>query len=168
MMTSSYGNIFRVTGPLWGESTGHRWIFLTKAGDAELWYFLWSAPEQTFEQSIETLVTWDTIALIMTSLMNDYDIPVRGGGQRCGNITNLIVVQQMFCLPANEYSVGTLLFMQLNHLMAGLPHKWPAMWKYCLWDNITMPCQSMPLQCGLVENIMVQLAEGTIMGLIKW
>ena len=25
-MTSSNGNIFRVTGPLWWESTGHRWI----------------------------------------------------------------------------------------------------------------------------------------------
>ena len=25
-MTSSNGNISRVTGPLWGESTGHRWI----------------------------------------------------------------------------------------------------------------------------------------------
>ena len=34
MMTSSNGNIFRVTGPLWGESTGHRWIPLTKASDA--------------------------------------------------------------------------------------------------------------------------------------
>ena len=45
MMTSSNGNIFRVTGPLWGEFTGHRWIPLTKASDAELWCFLWSAPE---------------------------------------------------------------------------------------------------------------------------
>ena len=26
MMTSSNRNIFRVTGPLWGEFTGHRWI----------------------------------------------------------------------------------------------------------------------------------------------
>ena len=26
MMTSSNGNSFRVTGPLWGASTGHRWI----------------------------------------------------------------------------------------------------------------------------------------------
>ena len=26
MMTSSNGNIFPVTGPLWGESTGRRWI----------------------------------------------------------------------------------------------------------------------------------------------
>ena len=46
MMTSSNGNIFRVTGPLWGVSTGDRRIYLTKASDAELWYFLWSAPEQ--------------------------------------------------------------------------------------------------------------------------
>ena len=30
MMTSSNGNIFRVTGPLWGEFTDHRWIPLTK------------------------------------------------------------------------------------------------------------------------------------------
>ena len=35
-MTTSNGNIFRVTGPLWGESTGHRWIPLTKASDAVL------------------------------------------------------------------------------------------------------------------------------------
>ena len=34
MMTSSNGNIFRVTGPLCGEVTGHRWIPLTKASDA--------------------------------------------------------------------------------------------------------------------------------------
>ena len=26
VMTSSDGNIFRVTGHLWGEFTGHRWI----------------------------------------------------------------------------------------------------------------------------------------------
>ena len=33
-------NIFRVTGPLCGEFTGHRWIPLTQASDAELWCFL--------------------------------------------------------------------------------------------------------------------------------
>ena len=44
-MTLSNGNIFWVTGPLWGYSTGYRCIPLTKASDAELWYFLWSAPE---------------------------------------------------------------------------------------------------------------------------
>ena len=35
----------RVTGPLCGKLTGHRWIPRTKASDAELWCFLWSAPE---------------------------------------------------------------------------------------------------------------------------
>ena len=39
MMTSSNVDIFRVTGPLWGELTGDRWILLTKANDAELWCF---------------------------------------------------------------------------------------------------------------------------------
>ena len=35
---------FRVTGPLCGEFTGQRWIPLTKASDADLWCFLWTAP----------------------------------------------------------------------------------------------------------------------------
>ena len=47
MMTLVNGNIFRVTGPLWGESTVQRWIPLTKASGAELWCFLWLAHEQT-------------------------------------------------------------------------------------------------------------------------
>ena len=43
MMTSSNGKIFRVTGPLCGEYTGHRWIPLTKASNAEIWCVLISA-----------------------------------------------------------------------------------------------------------------------------
>ena len=39
MMTSSNGNIFRVTGRLCGEFTGHQWISRTKASNAELWFF---------------------------------------------------------------------------------------------------------------------------------
>ena len=66
-MTSSYCNIFRVTGPLWWESIGHRWIPLTKASDAELWHFLCS-PEQMVEHTVEMPVIWDAIALIATSL----------------------------------------------------------------------------------------------------
>ena len=33
----------------WPFVAGHRWIPLTKASDAELWYFLCFAPEQTVE-----------------------------------------------------------------------------------------------------------------------
>ena len=36
MITSSNGNIFRVTGPLCGEYTGHLWIPRKKASDANL------------------------------------------------------------------------------------------------------------------------------------
>ena len=54
---SSNGNIFRVTG-----------LPLTKASDKELRWFLWSAPEQTVEQTIETPVIWDPMVLIMSSL----------------------------------------------------------------------------------------------------
>ena len=47
IMTSS--TFSAVTGPLWGEFAGHRRIPLTKAltraSDAELWCFLWSALE---------------------------------------------------------------------------------------------------------------------------
>ena len=41
MMTSSNGNIFRITGPLREEFTGHRCVPRTKASDAELSCFLW-------------------------------------------------------------------------------------------------------------------------------
>ena len=62
-MTSLNGNIFRVTGLLWGESTGHRWIPIKKASDAER-----TALEPTDEQTVETPVIWDAMALIMTLL----------------------------------------------------------------------------------------------------
>ena len=53
--------------------------FLTKASDAELWRFLWSATpppppqkkkkkKKKVEQTNETPVIWDAIAIIMTSL----------------------------------------------------------------------------------------------------
>ena len=60
MMTSSNGNVSRVTDSLCGEFTGHRWIPRTKASDAELWCFLWSAP---------WINGWDAITFIMTSFI---------------------------------------------------------------------------------------------------
>ena len=39
MRPSSNGYIFHITGPLWGESSGHRWIPLTKASGAVNVYF---------------------------------------------------------------------------------------------------------------------------------
>ena len=53
-MTSSNGSIFRVTGPMWGESAGDRWIPLTEASDSELWCFLWYTPEQGWANTGDT------------------------------------------------------------------------------------------------------------------
>ena len=69
MMTSSNGNIFRVIGPFVRGIHQSPVIPLTKASDAELWCFLWSMPEQTVEQTIDTPVIWEAIASITTSLM---------------------------------------------------------------------------------------------------
>ena len=49
IMTSSNGNICRVTGHLCGKFTGPGEVPHTKANDAELWCFLWYAPEYTVE-----------------------------------------------------------------------------------------------------------------------
>ena len=88
MMTSSNGNIFCVTGPLRGESTGHRWISLTKASDAELWCFLWYGSEWTVEYTIVRLENWDVIATIMTSQWCQCtSLPVR-----CSNILPVFLV----------------------------------------------------------------------------
>ena len=61
MMTSLNGNIFRVTGHLWVESTGDWWIPLTKASKADLWCFLWSAPEKDGWATIETPRIWRSL-----------------------------------------------------------------------------------------------------------
>ena len=50
------------------EITDHRWIPLTKASDADIWCLLWFAPEQKGALTLVTLVIWDAIVLIMTSV----------------------------------------------------------------------------------------------------
>ena len=47
------------------QFTDHRWIPLIKASDAELWCFVWSAPQPAVGQTLETPVIWDAILLIM-------------------------------------------------------------------------------------------------------
>ena len=70
MMTSSNGNLFGVTGPLWGECIGHRWIPLTKASDAGC--FLSCAPEQKIGQSVQMPVIWDVMAHIDVILIEKH------------------------------------------------------------------------------------------------
>ena len=60
--------VIRVTGPFCGGIHRSPMDPLTKANDAEVWCFLWPAPEQTVQQTLKTLVIWDAIAIIMASL----------------------------------------------------------------------------------------------------
>ena len=61
-MTSSNGNLFRIIGPLWGEFTGHNGQW-----HGALMFSLIIAWKRA-EQTIQTPMIWDTIALLMTSL----------------------------------------------------------------------------------------------------
>ena len=67
MTTSSNGIIFRVTGPLWAEFTGHRSI-LSQSPVARSFDVFFYLRLKTVEQTIETPVIWDPNALIMASL----------------------------------------------------------------------------------------------------
>ena len=50
-MTSSNGNAFRVTGPLWGKTTGHLWIPITKTSEWELWFVFFRLNKRLNKQS---------------------------------------------------------------------------------------------------------------------
>ena len=67
-VTSSNENIFRVTGPLWGESTGQPLIPLTKSSDVKLWCFLWSAPENKRLSKQSRRLWFDTPSCLLCML----------------------------------------------------------------------------------------------------
>ena len=63
MKTSWHGNTFRITGHLWGESTGHRWIPLTNDQWCGLWCSLWCQPKRSLEQTVGLPVIWNAMTL---------------------------------------------------------------------------------------------------------
>ena len=65
-MTPSNGNIFRVTGPLWGESTVTGG-FLLQGPVVQSFVVFFDLRLNKGLAKIETPVIWNTIALIMTS-----------------------------------------------------------------------------------------------------
>ena len=71
MMTLSHWSPFRITVPLWGESTGHRWIPLKKATDVDFWCSLWCLPRYTVGQTVKLPVTRD-IRTVMWHHHNDW------------------------------------------------------------------------------------------------
>ena len=63
MMTSWHGNALHITGPLWGESTGHQWIPLTKGQQCGSLIFH-CHPVQAIEQTVELPMVSDASTLI--------------------------------------------------------------------------------------------------------
>ena len=82
----------------------HRWIPHTKASDAELWCFLWSAPEQTIKTTIVTPIIWDAVMLIMTPW---HEVNVISGGTAFRLALNLPGIR-------NSYSEIVVLFWNRN------------------------------------------------------
>ena len=88
--------------------TGHRWSPLTKDSDPELWY-LWSSPEQTVEQTTETPVIWDAIALIMASMqcIITYACPPKphgGAVQPCMMSPRWVMVVVQLAMTSSQYT----------------------------------------------------------------
>ena len=62
--------------PLWGESTGHRWIPLTKGSNAELWYLpLWRRRIQSLlaETVIKISVEFCFVVDLLLILVDPYN-----------------------------------------------------------------------------------------------
>ena len=56
---SRHGDTLRITGPLWGESTGHRWIPLAKGQWCGPMMFSLLFAQQAVQQTCELLMIWD-------------------------------------------------------------------------------------------------------------
>ena len=150
-MTSWNGTLFRVAGPLWAEFTVHRWISLTKASDAELWYFLWCTPEQMFQQTIETPVIWDATALIVTLCNDTWCVLVRRiivslqwRHTECDGVSNHQRLHFYSTVASDadqrkHQSSASLAFVRVIHRgLVNSPHKRPVTRKMSPFDNVIM------------------------------
>ena len=124
MMTSSNGNIFRVTGLLCGEF-GHRWIPGTEASDAELWCFLWSAPGSTVEHNGDAgdlkchRANYDVIVMfafccqceaVCTTYTVSNGYPCKN--QACASTVNSIYHKIVFCQSRCTWSLVALIVLE--------------------------------------------------------
>ena len=130
---SSNGNNFRVTALLCGEFTGHRLIPRTKASDAELWCFLWSAPEQQLSKNGDVgdlrrhRAHYDIIVMA-TNVRHLKSCCIMIMAQKLGNVFQGIVSSwwrhDMETLPA------LLAIYEGNRPVTGSSHEWSVMMSF--------------------------------------
>ena len=93
-MTSSNGNIFRITGHLYGEFTGPRWIPRTKVSDAELWCFFYLRLNKRLSK--QSWGSWfETLPRPLWRHSNDQLIR----GSMCVPVTDAMVIAECIELP---------------------------------------------------------------------
>ena len=95
MMTSSNGNIFRITGPLGGEFISHLWIPLTKASDMELRWFLWCAWMNCWDTAEQPRHRW--LEMPSCSLWYHCNVPNRHWFGGFSYLRNTAVFMHMHC-----------------------------------------------------------------------
>ena len=123
-MTSSNGNISHVTGPLWGESTGHRWFRRQGQPRGAFIFFLWYAPEQTAEQTVEMLTIWDAMALVMRSL-------------KCAFTSKFVKCKSSSSVTVTWRPIFVLIFNNAYHALhqatISNPAPWTRLWNSQFW-----------------------------------
>ena len=116
MMTSSSWNIFRVIGLLCEKFTDHRWLPRTKASDAELWCFLWSASER--------IVQYNYVIM----------------GAMASQISDVSIVYSNVCSDQRKHqSSASLAFVRgLHWWPVNSPHRGPVTRKMFPFDDVIM------------------------------
>ena len=128
MITSSNGNIFRVTGPLCGEFTGHRWILLTEASYAELWCFLLSVPWINNREAGDLRchrAHYAVTIIICNDIYTEWLIKTQDGIQHTFDKNTARHTAHTFVTTTHRWQVDS-------------PHKWPVMWKALPCHDVTM------------------------------
>ena len=151
-MTSSNGNIYRVTGPFWVESTSHRFpsqMPMTRSFGV----FLWSVPQQTVEQTIEThrahydVTVMNLVVLIdLVMLCNRSILPISHYSDIMCAIayqsTSLIILYSTIYSGADkrkhQSSASLAIVGGIHRWPVNSPHKWPATRKMFPSDNVIM------------------------------
>ena len=119
MMTSSYGNIFRVIGHLCGEFTGHRWI----------------PPQRPVTRSFDVFFDLDQIKRLSKQSRGWwFETPSCPFWRHCDNYHEKFMMRRHAWVDIQNYSFWTLLILDNHRFQMRLPTE--------IKRNFTCPCRS--------------------------
>ena len=123
----------RITGSLWGISTGHHGFHSRKATRAELWWFQNFWPEKPAEQTVELPTIWDTMTLMWhhTNVFMQAPVDI---WQQNDTISDLILLRIYFRLVNQYFQTATkwwpILFQIIKgQLFSDVSNFWRSQWR---------------------------------------